>query len=267
MRGGAQAHLMQADDGHYYVVKFRNNPQHRRVLINELVAGVFLEYLGLSSPPMRIISVSEEFLRRNPDVAFQWGARRLPAAAGWHWGSRYPGHPDEVAVYDFLPDALLRQVANLREFAGILAFDKWMGNADGRQAIFFRQRHPLASLPPQALRFFAWMIDQGYVLNGPYWDFPDAPLHGLYHRPAVYEPVTGWESFQPWLERIRYFPEEVMDQALKQVPSEWMEGEEDELEAVMEKLLERRRRVPELIAAARRARPELFPNWRSLALG
>ena len=36
MRGGAQAHLMRADDGHFYVVKFQNNPQRLRVLANEV---------------------------------------------------------------------------------------------------------------------------------------------------------------------------------------------------------------------------------------
>ncbi len=36
MRGGAQSHLMRCSDGHYYVVKFQNNPQHRRILVNEL---------------------------------------------------------------------------------------------------------------------------------------------------------------------------------------------------------------------------------------
>ena len=30
LRVGAQAHLMECDDGRFYVVKFRNNPQHRR---------------------------------------------------------------------------------------------------------------------------------------------------------------------------------------------------------------------------------------------
>ena len=39
MRGGAQAHLLEADDGHWYVVKFRNNPQHRRVLVNEAICA------------------------------------------------------------------------------------------------------------------------------------------------------------------------------------------------------------------------------------
>src|SRR5437667_364076 len=38
MRGEAQAHLMRANDGQYYVVKFQNNPQHIRVLANELLA-------------------------------------------------------------------------------------------------------------------------------------------------------------------------------------------------------------------------------------
>ena len=38
MRGGAQAHLMRAADGHFYVVKFQNNLQHLRVLANEFLA-------------------------------------------------------------------------------------------------------------------------------------------------------------------------------------------------------------------------------------
>src|ERR1039458_10482114 len=45
MRGGAQSHLMEADDGQWYVVKFRNNPQHHRVLVNELLASRLLAYL------------------------------------------------------------------------------------------------------------------------------------------------------------------------------------------------------------------------------
>ena len=46
MRGGANSHLMLAG-GDYYVVKFRNNPQHPRVLVNELICYVLLKYLQL----------------------------------------------------------------------------------------------------------------------------------------------------------------------------------------------------------------------------
>jgi len=37
MREGAQSQLMRCSDGHYYVVKFPNNPQHQRVPVNEMV--------------------------------------------------------------------------------------------------------------------------------------------------------------------------------------------------------------------------------------
>ena len=40
MRGGAQSHLIEADDGRFYIVKFQNNPQHRRILVNEWIAGL-----------------------------------------------------------------------------------------------------------------------------------------------------------------------------------------------------------------------------------
>ncbi|MBI2956923.1 MAG: phosphatidylinositol kinase, partial [Acidobacteria bacterium] len=39
MRGGAQAHLLRCADAAYYVTKFQNNPQHVRILANELLGA------------------------------------------------------------------------------------------------------------------------------------------------------------------------------------------------------------------------------------
>jgi hypothetical protein len=36
LRGGAQAHLLRASDGAWCATKFQNNPQHIRVLANEM---------------------------------------------------------------------------------------------------------------------------------------------------------------------------------------------------------------------------------------
>src|SRR5258708_9140191 len=63
MRGGAQSHLMRCDDGYYYVVKFQNNPQHTRVLVNELLGTRLAARLGLPTTPVAIISVSEDLIR------------------------------------------------------------------------------------------------------------------------------------------------------------------------------------------------------------
>ena len=265
MRGGAQSHLLEADDGNFYIVKFQNNPQHRRILVNELVSYVFLKYLQISVPEINLIDVRPEFLHEHPEVCMTLGTKQLPVQPGWHFGSRYPGDPARVAVYDFLPDSLLAQVGNLNEFLGMLVFDKWMANADGRQCVFHRALvrdwTPVARALPSRPGFVVRMIDHGFVFNGPHWDFPDSPLQGLYPRRAVYEGVRSLAGFEPWLSQITHFPEDVLDQAYRQVPPEWIEGEEDEFERTLEKLLARRKRVAALIEDSRRSRVNPFPNW------
>ena len=266
MRGGAQAHLLEADDGQYYVVKFLNNPQHRRIVINELLASALLKYLQISSPEAALVHVTEEFLAQNPETYISLGPQRIAVVPGWHFGSRYPGDPARVPVYDYVPDALLTKVSNLSEFLGVLVFDKWAANADGRQSIFFRARvqqwsNSGAALP-QRTEFVALMIDHGFVFNGPNWDFTESPSMGLYSRKMVYQSVSSVQQFQPWLDQVVHFPEEMIDAAYKQIPASWMDGEEQELEAVLEKLLERRRQVPELIYNVRKAKVNPFPNWR-----
>jgi len=105
------------------------------------------------------------------------------------------------------------------------------------------------------------MIDHGFVFNGPNWDFSDSPLQGMYPRQLVYEKVRSLEDFQPWLDQVVHFPEQEVDRAFRQIPPEWLEGEEDEFENLLEKLLRRRARVPDLISDARGGRVNPFPNW------
>jgi len=268
MRGGAQAHLLECDDGCAYVVKFINNPQHRRILVNEHVSSLFLQFLDISVPKTSVVNVSPELLAENPEIYLQLGHRRQPVEPGWHFGSCYPGDPARVTVYDFLPDVLLDKVENRQEFCGVLAFDKWMGNADARQAIFYRARLKQPRLnqqgiaaSPARMGFVAEMMDHGYVFDGPNWSFIDSPLQGLYFRPQVYRQVRSYDDFQPWLDRILHFPEEIVDQTLKQIPTQWLAGEEMELERLLTKLLARRKRVPDLIREAQRGRVNAFPGW------
>ena len=262
MRGGAQAHLLEADDGHWYVVKFRNNPQHRRVLVNEAICATLLHYLSISAPETALIQVDARFLTANPGCSMQLGPRHVEIEPGWQFGSRYPGDPNLTAVYDFLPDVLLSQVANLEDFRAILVLDKWVSNADGRQSVFYRAMVRRSESAGGRPGFVVRMIDHGYAFNGPSWDFPESPLQGLYPRKLVYDGVRSLDDFQPWLNHVINFPEEVMDQAWKSIPSEWVEGEEDALERMLEQVFARRKRVPELIEACRSARPNPFPNWR-----
>jgi hypothetical protein len=264
MRGGAQAHLLEAENGRFYVVKSRDNPQGRRILINEWVAAVFLRHLEITVPETALIEVTPEFVRDHPEFCIQLGTSRRPVEPGWHFGSCFPGDPATTAVYDFLPDALLTQVVNSRDFLGVLVADKWLANADGRQAIYYRARIERARADPGSVEtgFVASMIDHGFVFNGPEWSLRAGPLHGLAPRGIVYSPVRSLDDFQPWLDRVTHFPPEVVDEALRGLPPEWFDGDRDQLETLLERLLARGRHTAERLLECRHARPEWFPNWK-----
>jgi len=184
----------------------------------------------------------------------QVGNLRMPCAAGRQFGSRYPGKPEETAVHDFLPDEQLDEVENLAAFAGIYAFDKWTCNTNGRQAIFFRG--------PGNPRYQAWMIDQGFCFNAQNWDFPDAPLRGLYARARVYDAVRGMDAFEPWTARMkRIAHDDTLDEMASRVPAEWYDGDVDALDALLDRLVRRVSRLPDLIQEARHSYRRPFRNW------
>jgi hypothetical protein len=274
MRGGAQAHLMRCSDGHFYVVKFQNNPQHRRILVNELLGTKLAARLGLPTTPVAVVEVSEELIRLTPDLAMELPRLRVPCQPGPQFGSRYPGDPRQLTLHDFLPDETLRAVENLHDFAGMLVFDKWTCNTNGRQTLFFRemretpQRSAERSAPAvrtpeeQPARYRTLMIDQGFCFNAGEWNFPDAPLRGLYARNRVYEGVTGMESFAPWLERLeKRVTQSVLDEISREIPPAWYDDDYDALLRLLEQIHRRRMRVPELLLAARNSNRQPFPYW------
>ena len=176
MRGGAQSHLMRCEDGGYYVVKFQNNPQGARILANELLGTRLAARMGLPTPAAAVVEVRENLIEHTDDLVIQLGRGRTRCRAGLQFGSRYPGSPADTVVYDFLPDEQLREVVNLADFCGMLVFDKWTCNTNGRQAVFFRAQNES--------RYQAWMIDQGFCFNAVEWNFPDAPLARALRAPS-----------------------------------------------------------------------------------
>lgn len=253
MRGGAQSHLMLASDGHPYVVKFQNNPQHIRVLANELIATRLAEAVGLSVPGSEIVEVTDWLIQNSKELVLDFGQSQEPCRAGLQFGSRLIGGLMPGLVVDYLPEERLVEVKNLDEFAGMLVIDKWTSNSNGRQAVFHRR--------PREKRYAAMFIDQGYCFNAGEWRLVDAPLRGVYARNLVYRSVAGWESFEPWLSRVQELDPQKIWSIAEIVPPEWYGGDLTEIERLVEQLLERRSRIPELITLFRESSRQPFPNW------
>ena len=201
MRGGAQSQLMLGSDGKLWVVKFQNNPQHLRVLANELIATRLAEAVGLTVPACDVVEVTEWLVRHTAEMIVERGRGVVERCApGLQFGSQFVGGLMPGQVVDYLPESHMDEVRNLAEFAGMLCVDKWTGNCNGRQAVFERR--------PRERKYRAAFIDQGFCFNAGEWTFPDAPLRGVFARNQVYEKVTGWDSFDPWLHRVESFAAE-----------------------------------------------------------
>jgi hypothetical protein len=253
MRGGAQSHLMLASDGKLYVVKFQNNPQHIRVLSNELLATRLAAAVGLTVPYAEVIEVTEWLIGNTPELTVELPRESPRCRAGLQFGSQLVGGLMPGQVVDYLPEGLLVETRNLEEFAGILAFDKWTSNANGRQAVFQKTR--------RERRYRATFIDQGYCFHAGDWKFSDSPLRGVFAQNAVYRDVVGWQSFEPWLTRIEKLDPSVAWEIAGTVPPEWYGGDLSVMESLIERLLARRGQVRELIVQFRESSRRPFPNW------
>jgi hypothetical protein len=253
MRGGAQSHLMLASDEHLYVVKFQNNPQHVRVLANEYLATRLAQAVGLTVPACDVVEVTEWLVKNTPELRVQHPGGVTQCQAGLQFGSRFVGGLMPGQVVDYLPESQLAEIKNLREFVGMLVVDKWTCNVNGRQAVFGKRT--------RERRYTATFVDQGYCFNGGEWRLIDAPLRGVFPRNLVYEAVTGWESFEPWLGRAESMDPSLVWKLAEEVPPEWYGGDVGEMERLVEQLLERQGRIRPMIESFRESHRIPFPLW------
>jgi hypothetical protein len=256
MRGASQPRLLRCEDGGEYVVKFRNNPQHVRVLANEMLASRLALLIGLPVPSPAFVEVLPELIAGNPLLELEIGPRREPCLPGLQFGSRFPGVPGQTLVVDFLPDRLLRKVEDVaRVFLGALVLDKWTCNCNGRQVIFYR------SADQEGSAYSAALIDHGFCFNDGDWNFPDSPIRSLYPRRLVYESVRGLQSFEPYLSRVENLEASELEACVRGIPAEWCGDQPEQLLRLVDRLYERRRRVRQALVDAKNSQLTPFPNW------
>jgi hypothetical protein len=253
LRGGSQSQLLRASDQQCYVTKFQNNPQHIRVLANEMLATRLGELLGLPMPRAAVIDVCPWLIEHTEALRIELADRKIECKPGLHFASAYAIDPANGHLFDYLPENLLTQVANLDDFARVLVLDKWACNADGRQAVFYRQS--------KQRRYRVMFIDQGYCFNAGEWTFPDSALRGVYARNCVYQHVKNWGAFEPALTRAEEMDIDAIWRIAAGIPAEWYEQDRAGLDRVVEQLYSRRSVIRTLITSFRESSRNPFPLW------
>jgi len=230
MRGASQAYLVQGSDNFYYVAKFTNNPEGNRTLINECIASHLLSALGITTPEVALLQLTDSCAGRN-QLHFSTD-RHEAIENGLHLGSKCPVDPESVAIFDFLPSRLYSHISNLAEVGIVFAFDFWVCNIDHRQFIFARKRHALASKHGRRTGLTAWAIDNGRCF-GRNWK-PRA-AYPLVRRPTlpIYRHCPLAESALTGAKLIRDLPAAVIESSHRQIPRSWFGERDEEALAVM----------------------------------
>jgi hypothetical protein len=260
MAGGSQSHLLRCSDGQDYVVKFQNNPQGSRTLANDLLGTLLAKYLGLPVTDVAIVDVGEELIRSTRRLRIKYSRRSEPCQAGLCFGSRYlrsraSGNRETSTISPGTHSQFyLQELVNVKDFAGMLVFDRWTSNTDARQVIFTRGEH---HRPDRVV-----MIDLGFCFHACHWNFPDYRLLGVVGERAVYDSIEGIDAFDPWLGRLETgLDVDVIRKLAAEIPPEWYDFDGAALKLLIKALNQRRECVRDLLANACSLTQHSFRNW------
>ena len=253
MRGESHSYLLGTSDSNFFVTKFSGGVGTERRLINEWVGSKLLSRIGLATPSVRIVEITDEFINGHHDKLSAHGLEPS-SLRGLHFGSQFPGDPATSVVYDYLPDRFLAKVENLPDFIGTLLVDLWCGKASRRQAIFVKS-------PPTVGLFRALMIDNDEMLGGEAWRLEEAATPGLHLSLVPYAALAGVADLNPWLSKIESIPEQFFLSLASTVPEAWKKREDLPLTALLRQLSLRRSSLRSIALNCLRSNSKLFPRW------
>jgi hypothetical protein len=253
MNGGTQSHLLRASDGLLYGIKFQNNPQHARILASEFLATKIGLWLGLPMPQVEVINVPEWLVNHTLELRIESDCKLVRCSSGRQLAFRYVAG-DQGKVFHRLSRKMFQGVINRQDFVRVLIFDKWVGNCDGRQAIFKKTSR-------KSSQYRVIFVDQHYCFNGGRWTFPDLPHMGIYEHEYVYRDVMGWHDFEPVLSRAEQIDRFDLWKFATEIPPEWYQHDTTALSRLVERLYKRRGSIRRFIADLGKSANNPFSNW------
>lgn len=193
------------------VVKLSANRLGSKVLVNELLAARFGQWLKLCFPPGGLIDIPAEVLKKS---------RRLVAAGvepGLHFGCEYLNGAGYVSRYN------LHRAINKEEMAGVMLFDHLFHNPDRT----LNRKNLLIRKEPAGYKLYA--IDNSHLFRRGKWtiqmlrDMTDRIT--LNHRRSYGVLLKYYlrpKSFYTYAQAVKNIPQEEIVQFVENIPEKWL---------------------------------------------
>ncbi|MGD0801834.1 MAG: hypothetical protein ABR906_11005 [Terracidiphilus sp.] len=210
LRGGSQPVLVQASDGLFYAVKFKNNLQGANILLNEAAGTELFRACGLASVPWKPLLLTPDFVDKNPDCWMRTPTGVLRPEPGLCFGSRFLG-ASGLRPLEILPGAYFSRVRNRMSFWLARVVDICAQHADNRQALFVEDAEGWLD---------AFFIDHGHLFGGPKGCAQPDLKASAYLDSRIYADVLSNE-LEGFLQLPRTLNTDDLWQLVNALPADW----------------------------------------------
>lgn len=236
---GSRPMLFECMDGSHCVVKYQNNRQGLRVLVNDYLGTKLVRRLGLSCEEQAFVDIPQDLVDIENLTVPNTNEK---VKTGRSFGCPFIEGDDHPTGFHWT------NLDNPEIAAGMIVFDTWTLNTDRATNLGNVMVKPV---PDKQSRFTLVPVDQGHCFGGPRWTAEqlaaredDLQVRG--NHPSVVTAAGGIERFTPFLETLENLSREDLTSMVDQVPNEWgLEGEERK--AIVDFLYVRRKKVRDVV--------------------
>ena len=210
LRGGSQPLLVEASDGHLYVIKMLGNPQGPNILFNEALGTEIFRSAGLLVPEWRAVVLSDDFIDGHREIWFETENGPCRQSAGCCFGSRLLGSGVH-SLLEILPRGSFARIRNRRDLWMAWVLDVLCEHTDNRQAIFIED---------ETRYLDAYFIDHGNLFGGAHGTMTPIIQGCRYLDPRVYDDVKRGCARQIF-EAIRCIDTNTLLAVAADLPASW----------------------------------------------
>lgn len=228
LNGQTRPFRVKCDDGNEYYVKFKENPESSRVLINEYVSTKIAEILDIPITTNRFVEIGQTFIDLYGEK-INSHIEELPSC-GLHFGSQKIDK-----VYPITSSKIISSTTNADCLSSVLLFDHLIGNQD-------RISNKGNILLDGGDEKLIVVIDHSHAFDlGPIWD--EHQLRIRINEPLIPYDLNGYvyskwiphingnSPFSSFFHKLPGLTDDILYHIISKIPEEWLitEGEKEAL--------------------------------------
>lgn len=215
--GQTKPYLLLCDDGYQYYVKFKENPESPRVLINEFVCTKIANLVQIPLTTNKLVKINLQFVQVYGEVIKHHIGETI--SQGLHFGSQKVDK-----AYPITSSQMIEGSTNPSCLSDVLLFDHLVGNED--------RVSNRGNILMDGTSKKITVLDHSHAFElGPIWDHiqlshrltdPIKPLDlsgYVYSKWVPY--ITGTDPFENFFHNMIGLTREKMWHIINEVPAEW----------------------------------------------